>query len=320
MKITHPLINAIDKSHEERAGEPRPYLGGSAIGEKCDRRLWYAFRWAVKETFSGRLLRLFRRGHREEETVLADLKAIGLEVTNTQLRFSLGPHSSGACDGTTIYKDKPHIIEIKTHNDKNFKLLSKDGIPHKHYVQMQLYMYGAKMSRALYIAVNKNDDELFIERVKIDTKFVNEQIERAQRIIFSEMAPDRINADPTWWECKFCPALSMCKKKRNGTEVNCRTCCHATPEKDSTWFCEKWQKTIPEAGQRIGCNAHSIHPDMVPEWTLKDSNEDFIAVYEIDGKEYKNGQGHYLSKELIGGPDVMAVVKAFSGEVKTVSE
>ena len=70
----HTIAAAIDAAHEaKRASHSevfRPHMGASTLGEKCDRKLWLGFRWAVRENFPGRILRVFRRGQNEEATVV----------------------------------------------------------------------------------------------------------------------------------------------------------------------------------------------------------------------------------------------------------
>lgn len=58
----------------------RNHLGASLIGDDCSRKLWYSFRWVFKERFSGRLLRLFNRGHREEDRFVEWLEGAGFKV------------------------------------------------------------------------------------------------------------------------------------------------------------------------------------------------------------------------------------------------
>src|SRR5574337_818227 len=94
--ITSPTVAAIYAGYEKReAAEPRRgHLGASVIGRPCERQLWYAFRWAYQEQFKGRMLRLFQRGHREEDWFAADLRSTGAQVhsvdprTGQQFRFS----------------------------------------------------------------------------------------------------------------------------------------------------------------------------------------------------------------------------------------
>ena len=166
----HTIAALIDAAHEKRREEHeqafRPHMGASTLGEKCDRKLWLAFRWAVREQFPGRILRVFRRGNREEETVVEDLRAIGMKVRATggeQTRVKFGSHVSGSIDGiiTSGVPDAPkkaHVLEIKTHSKKSWEAVEKDGVEKsqpKHWVQMQVYMHGTGIDRALYVAVCK---------------------------------------------------------------------------------------------------------------------------------------------------------------------
>jgi hypothetical protein len=54
----------------------------------------------VQPEFSGRILRLFRRGQNEEATIISDLRAIGLDVrkVSAQHRVDFGSHVSGSLD------------------------------------------------------------------------------------------------------------------------------------------------------------------------------------------------------------------------------
>ena len=88
----HSIAALIDASHETRTESPRGHLGCSLLGHPCERWLWLSFRWAVKEQFPGRILRLFRRGHNEEATIIKDLEAIGVKFSSHQEHVDLGSH------------------------------------------------------------------------------------------------------------------------------------------------------------------------------------------------------------------------------------
>ena len=87
----HNIANLIDEHHASQPDEPRGHLGCSLLGHPCERWLWLSFRWAVKEKFQGRILRLFRRGNNEENIIISDLEAIGVNNTLTLGRMSAGP-------------------------------------------------------------------------------------------------------------------------------------------------------------------------------------------------------------------------------------
>jgi hypothetical protein len=58
---------------------------------------------------------------------------------------------------------------------------------------------------------------------------------------------------------------------------------------------------VPTDAQITGCEAHVLHPDLVP-WKRLESPSEWVAVYEIDGLGLANGEpseGVYGSKELL---------------------
>jgi hypothetical protein len=324
----HTISNLIDEHHAAQPDEPRLHLGGSMLGHPCDRWLWLSFRWAVREKFPGRIKRLFRRGNNEEDIITADLKAIGIKITNTgkdQIFLDMGSHVGGSVDGI-IESGVPgaektrHIAEYKTHALKSFDDLEKKGVKVSkpmHWAQMQVYMLGTKIERALYIAVCKNDDNIYTERVKFDEEAATNLLARGHRIATTERIPAPISTDASWYECKFCPAHSFCHQKQLTQHVNCRTCAHATPEDDGTWSCARWDsKNIPGDFQKIGCDSHVLHPDLVP-WPIKDSTNAFEAIYEIEGVDVRNGEADaftFSSSEIIANPG--GCTAALTGKVR----
>ncbi len=316
-KIPQPnnLVDLIDQYHENQYEQQRPYIGASAVGHDCERWIWLQFRYAIKQTFPGRIKRLFRRGHREEEMIVADLRAAGLKVEeclDDQIYLDFGCHMGGHPDGIVSgLPEAPktvHLAEFKTHNDQSFNDLSNKGVMDsklQHYVQMQCYMYKRKLTRGLYYAVNKNDDHVYTERVELRKDLAVYYIERGQRIALEEHLPAPLSTKPDWYQCKFCQAYDFCHKENKTTEVNCRTCAHATPQPNSTWHCSRWSETIPTDVQYEGCPSHVLHPDLVP-WTLDMGSGlggPYDGVYIIDGRKVVNGEGGYSSKEILaGGP------------------
>jgi len=131
------IVDGIYDLHvERRKHEPRRnYLGGSTLGSPCDRQLWYGFRKAEQSEFDGRILRLFETGHREEDRMVKELQALGMEVlpvnpaTGRQWEVTaIGGHVLGHFDGLVRgVPDAPtkwHLLETKTSNKKGFKRLA----------------------------------------------------------------------------------------------------------------------------------------------------------------------------------------------------
>lgn len=305
------LIRAIDKAHEDKTELPRPHFGASLAGHHCDRWLWLNFRWSVIEKFPGRMLRLFRRGQNEEETIVSDLRMAGVDIVDEdengkQFRVDFGNHLSGSMDGfinsgVPEAPKKKHIAEFKTHSDKSFKQLVKDGVQKSkpmHYAQMQLYMHGTETDRALYVAINKNDDTYYTERVRYDRDFAKSIIERSHRIINSDRMPEPCaGASAEWYQCKFCPAYNFCHVNHWATEVNCRTCAHSTAKEDGTWHCARWNDTIPTSAQYAGCDSHVFHPDLVP-WDFIDG-DGISAKYKDGNREFWNGEKGERSIDIV---------------------
>jgi hypothetical protein len=334
---TVSVQSLIDKHHESIKQDLRPHLGASILGHSCDRWLWLSFRWAVQPKFPGRILRLFRRGSMEEATIISDLRAIGMDVRanpSEQEHISFGGHIGGSVDGVIESgvpeaPKKRHIVEFKTHALKSFNDVEKNGVEKSkpmHFVQMQLYMHGMSIDRALYVAVCKDDDRIYTERVKYNKALAEKYLARGKRITTAERMPEPISSDPSWYECRFCDAHSFCHKKSLTQHANCRTCALSTPMEDGSWHCAKWDSAIPTQAQPKGCLSHVLHPDLVP-WKLKDSPDEFTAVYEIDGVNVANGdpeqEGVWGSFELIvnasacasSDPVMMEIRKQFNARV-----
>ncbi len=317
MKIPEPNIsiaNLIDKKAEEGQEAPRPHLGASLLGHPCDRYLWLMFRWAVIEKFDGRILRLFQRGQREEAVIINLLRSIGIEVEERaeQMAVDFGSHVSGSIDGVILggvpeAPKKKHILECKTHSLKAFNDLTAKGVKESkpmHWSQCQAYMLGSGIDRALYFGVCKDDDRIYTERIRLDETAARAIVARGVRITMSDRMPEPLSADPSWYQCKYCPCYDFCFNGHLTKEINCRTCALSTARQNTTWTCMRYgEAEIPLEAQRTGCECHVLHPDLVP-WQVLNSDEEFTAVYQIENKLIKNGAPDsqvYSSRELLDG-------------------
>jgi hypothetical protein len=245
----------------------RNHLGASVIGMECHRALWYVFRWVKFQIFEGRMLRLFERGTLEEKRIIGWLKGIGCEVWEVdndgrQFRiWGVKGHYGGSADSVGIlpyFPDLPILLEFKTHNTKSFSNLTNKGLliaKPQHYSQMCSYGKHYNFKYGLYIAVNKNDDDLHIELVELDWRLAHDLTNKAQDIIEAKFPPPRISDQPAYWECKYCSFHGICHNNEP-VEVNCRSCKNATAIENAKWFCEKYQLDIPESFIKEGCPDH----------------------------------------------------------------
>jgi len=311
----HVMLPTIRKIFEnyvnDRVSSHRPHLGGSQIGHGCDRALWYQFRWAWSPQFDGRQLRLFETGDREEGRIVANLRRAGVTVwdrdpeTGKQIRFDeCGGHFGLSLDGVGEgfeESSQPHTLEFKTMNAKNFASIKKDGLQKSkpvYWAQCQIGMHLAGLERCYFIAVCKDTDDIYAERVKHDAAEGMQLVAKARRIVFAGEPPQRMNEDPAWWECKFCTYRGLC---HHGAlpEVNCRTCAHSTPEKDGTWSCVK-NGAIDDAAQRAGCRKHLFIPSMTP-WEVVDASSDHVEYMDADSGQVivNNGNSAEIWKEFL---------------------
>ena len=298
--ITSLTREAIFAGYEADASDGfRSHLGASLIGKACERALWYDFRWTTKARFDGRVLRLFETGNREEERLVRNLRRTGatvLEVdpeTGRQFRVQAhGGHFGGSLDGVAIHLlEAPkawHVLEFKTHSNKSFTdLVAKKVRESKpqHFAQMQIYMHLMGMNRAMYLAVNKDTDDLYVQRVEADVAYTEQLLEKARRIIFAPTPLPRISEEPSWYQCRLCDHADVCHGTR-AAEVNCRTCLHSSPV-EGGWHCDRHQKPLSEVDQRTGCEQHLYLPPLVPAAQV-DAGEDWVDYEFSDGVRWRD--------------------------------
>jgi len=294
------IADQIDKHWQERQSRNkghRLHLGASKLGHSCKRKLWYDFRWCSDEILEGRKYRLFQRGHNEEAYFVKQLLWLGAEIitvnqrTHTQYTYShFGGHVGGSLDGVARgLPVKPMLwtlLEFKTHDKASFNQLVKHGVKKskpEHFSQVQMYMGWAGLERALYLAVNKNDDTIYDEFIEFDKLEYGRLMERAEDIVFAPTPIERVSDSPKYYECLYCDHRFICHEsiidpttnaQVKTAAINCRTCLHSTPLKEGGWNCEHNNRNVKldEQRQRRGCRHHRFIPELVPFATVVDAN------------------------------------------------
>lgn len=304
IKPASQTLAGIDAAIIKQADDGlRPHLGASLIGRECERALWYGFRWSVAKTHPARILRLFARGQREEEVFVHLLRQTGVRVMDVnphdgkQYSFKTG-HFGGSMDAACIgLPEAPktwHVVEFKTHGNKSFTDLAKHGVEKskpEHAAQMQCYMAWTGMTRALYMAVNKDTDELHLERIDFDKAQADKWFERAARIIDSPEPPLGLSRDPAFFKCKMCDYSGLCHQSAVPLPT-CRSCAHATPEPAGTWACERHHAALDVDRQKAGCDAHRYIPKLLAGWAevVDASDTDNWVTYRLkNGNTFTNG-------------------------------
>lgn len=124
--IAEKINNGIEElSIKTLKDKPRTHLGISEIGKPCMRMLYYNFRWCFFDNFDGRMLRLFKRGHREEERYVNYLEGVGCKVNrfaqelwysdslNDYKIIELNADLSGGTGSYLKVSDDYHLTEAK---------------------------------------------------------------------------------------------------------------------------------------------------------------------------------------------------------------
>jgi hypothetical protein len=240
-------------------------LGSSFIGEECVRQIWLGWRGFARESFDGRMLRLFETGHLQEARIVEDLRRAGLAVwdkqeSGNQYQYAdASGHLITKIDG--IIKDvpdcekTPHLLEIKTHNKNSFSALTKKGVQESkplHYAQVQISMALGGFTRALYVAVCKDDEQFYVERIKEDKDTQNKLKAKVAKLTEARLRPAGISDDGSSFGCKFCSVKAVCTKEEAPLQ-HCRTCSMCTTGAEGKWVCELNSHTLTLEDQRKGC-------------------------------------------------------------------
>lgn len=306
-QIKSPVAQAIEAHYRanRRTGDGF-YLAASEIGAECERSLWYSFRWTTTlRRPDGRAARLFETGDREEQRMIGDLRAIGCDVQDrdpgTTKQFTailsgvLKVKIDGKISNVPGAEKTPHLLECKTHNDKSFQDWRRKGVEAAkpvHFAQCQIGSHAFGLTRALYVAHNKNTDEVETERVKYDPLVASAIIAKAERIAFAARPPAKLES----FACRWCKHNHLCLEGA-WPRANCRTCLHANLNRSGEWSCLKHLHDLDIDAQKAGCDQHLYIPDLVPGEQI-DADEDANTVsYELipDARPYVDGKDEKIS-------------------------
>lgn len=209
----------------------RCYLGASRLGVSCERALQYEFAQASvdygRET-QGRILRIFERGHVNEESMVAWLRGAGFDLLThkadgEQFGFSVADgRLQGHIDGVFVGGPEgfayPALWENKCLGSKSWRDLEKNRLAvSKPVYAAQLAMYQAYLdlheNPAIFTAVNADTMEIYAELVPFDAALAQRMSDRAAKVItateVSELLP-RSFAEQTHFECRMCAWQDRC--------------------------------------------------------------------------------------------------------------
>jgi len=217
------LINNLIESAEPPSKNWREYLGASAIGSECLRKV--QFDWMCDPVFPGRIKDIFARGHFFEEVTRRHLIAAGFKFAlKSQLEFKVAEGSfRGHADGVLIDGPRlpgllfPCLWEHKCVKDKGWRAIERDGLTglYKVYAgQVATYQaYLDVINPALFSIVNADTCERLHFLVPFDPVLAQTMSDRAVMIIEATRAGEllsRVTKDPEDFRCKMCSHRDRC--------------------------------------------------------------------------------------------------------------
>lgn len=228
------FVSLIDQAINDQGAQERrrEYLGGSAIGEPCLRRLQYEYKDAPKDEgsdFDPRTRRIFHRGHRGEEWMADWIKAAGFDLRthkhSKQFGFSdCDDRFKGHIDGVIIGGPDgfkyPALWENKVLGSKGWGQLVKHGMAKaypKYAAQLATYQAYMQLAEnpAFFTALNADTMEIHLELVAFNQELAQSSIDKAAKVLAAcdhgETLP-RITDDPASFACRFCPFKGECWK------------------------------------------------------------------------------------------------------------
>lgn len=231
--LSDRFVDLIDKAIESAAEARghRSYLGGSAIGEPCLRRLQYEYQNAPKDEgadFEPRTLRIFHRGHKGEEWMVEWIKAAGFDLrthkrTGGQFGFEdCDGRFKGHIDGVIVAGPDgfkfPALWENKVLGAKGFAQVKRHGVAKsypKYAAQVATYQAYMQLAEnpAFFTALNADTMEIHLELIAFNQALAQESADKAARVLAAcdhdETLP-RATDDRTSFVCRFCPYQGAC--------------------------------------------------------------------------------------------------------------
>ena len=218
-------MNTIEKIHArineaiiKKRDKPRQYLGASVLGAECARQVWYYVN-DPKEVEDPTVLRKFAVGKALEPTIVQFFIDAGYKLFCTgddQIRFEDGGiagSGDGVIKGIEDDENTPYLLEAKTANSFYFKEFAKKGVAavnEKYFGQVQVYMRYFKLKKCLFVAMNKDSQELYLEIIHYDEFEAVRLIERAKHLLTMKEEPERHFPSKSYFKCAWCSWKKTC--------------------------------------------------------------------------------------------------------------
>ena len=230
-----PTLEAADAAlvAVERARPGRDYLGMSALGDECSRRLWYSVHDPLQEQFDAATLKRFADGNDCEQVLINRIRLVsGITLltldphTGRQYRLEgcdgkLKGHPDGFVLGLLQSPKTWHVFEVKACGEKTFnklvKLKAEKGEKNAlaafnpiYHIQAQLYMGYAELTRHWLVCCTPGARDWISVRTEFDPVAFETLKDKAERILNARAPLAKLSNDPSWWICRTCQYHARC--------------------------------------------------------------------------------------------------------------
>lgn len=192
-------ISSVAENRFSKPQEPRGYLSLSALGDPCDRSLWYKVNMADKgEPLTPETLGTFFYGDLLEAFILAVAKASGHKVEGEQDRLNvhgIKGHRDAVIDGMTV--------DVKSASSFGFQKFAdgslRDNDLFGYISQLSSYVYAGKddplvtdKTRGAFLAVKKDRFKLVLDVYDFSEELEKKEkeIEAKKFLVSGEEPPD----------------------------------------------------------------------------------------------------------------------------------
>ena len=189
-----------------------PVLGG------CLRRgVYERVAWQEKELYTAQTQLVFDEGHYQEERILQDLAAAGVNIIEQQTMYEWPEYNiTGHIDGKILTDGTAIPLEIKSMNPNifarmhTFEDFDKKPWTRAYKAQGTVYMLMQNCDRMVFLLKDKSNGTMRQIEVPLDYELGEACIQTAQAInehVEREELPERIDDRE---KCKSCPFRAVC--------------------------------------------------------------------------------------------------------------
>lgn len=216
--------------------EKRDYLGASAIGDPCARKIWYQLHGYEGEPFKAHTIWGFEDGHKQEDEMARRLRMIpGIELWThgpngkqygfTMMDGKFKGHADGVIRGLLQAPKALHIWENKASGQKKYDEFTKakNDFGEKntleqwnkgYFIQAQLLMHKFQIDRHYCTVELAGGRDVQSCRTEYQPQVAEAAINKADMILSARQEPARVSEKPDFYLCKWCPFREICHGKK----------------------------------------------------------------------------------------------------------